>query len=277
MNENTGNRKIRICIANPAGNITIFVLDPFPRSQYQAVASQLLAMKELRGEQVAFITGPDSLEMCGLEFCGNASRSFALLKAKKEGLQGHGIMDISVSGCSERLQVVVDTSNNYTKIKMPLPRDVAAPDVIETAGTDALCALMEGAWIVDMDGIIHVVVQDKAPTRENFDLIKKYINDKYDPPAMGVMFFDTATSRLTPVVYVKEVDTTYFEGSCGSGSTAVAAAFCQEERTGTFSFALPQPAGTITASCEKAHGELKAIYIEGPVQLEEVREVDIRL
>ena len=274
MNENTGSRKIRICIANPAGNITIFVLDPFPRSQYQAVAGQLLAMEELRGEQVAFITGPDSLEMCGLEFCGNASRSFALLKAKKEGLQGHGVMDISVSGCSERLQVVVDTSNNYTKIKMPLPRYIAAPDPIETA---RLCSLMEGARIVDMDGIIHVVVRDKAPTRENFDVIKGYINDRYAPPAMGVMFFDTAVCRLTPVVYVKEVDTTYFEGSCGSGSTAVAAAFCQEERTGTFSFTLPQPAGTITATCEKAHGELKAVYIEGPVQLEEVREVEIRL
>ncbi len=53
---------------------------------------------------------------------------------------------------------------------------------------------------------------------------------------MGVMFYDTARNVLTPVVYVKDVDTTYFEGSCGSGSTAVAAAFCQEERSGTFSF-----------------------------------------
>lgn len=277
MKKQTESRKVRICIANPAGNITIFVLDPFPRSQYQTVAGQLLAMEALHGEQVAFITGPDSMEMCGLEFCGNASRSFALLKAKKEGLTGHGIMDISVSGCSQRLQVVVDTSNNYTKIKMPLPRNVAAPDAMETAGTDTLCSLMEGARIVDMDGIMHVVVRDKAPTRENFEVIKGYINDRYDPPAMGVMFYDTASGRLTPVVYVKDVDTTYFEGSCGSGSTAVAAAFCQEERTGTFSFTLPQPAGTITATCEKAHGSLKAVYIEGPVQLDAVRQVEILL
>lgn len=276
MNERT-KKNISICIANPAGNITIFVLDPFPRSQYQAVAGRLLAMEELQGEQVAFVTGPDSLEMCGLEFCGNASRSFALMKAKKEGVQGHAVMDISVSGCSERLQVVVDTSNNYTKIKMPLPRDVAAPDDEDIARTDTLCSLMTGSRIVDMDGIIHVVVRDKAPTRENFDVIKGYINGKFDPPAMGVMFYDTARNVLTPVVYVKDVDTTYFEGSCGSGSTAVAAAFCQEEKTGTFSFTLPQPAGTITATCEKAGGVLKAVYIEGPVRLGDVQQVSVQL
>lgn len=43
MNEKKKSSSIHICIANPAGNITIFVLDRFPRSQYQTVASQLLA------------------------------------------------------------------------------------------------------------------------------------------------------------------------------------------------------------------------------------------
>lgn len=275
--EAKSNRNINICIADPAGNITIFVLDPFPRSQYQTIASQLLAMEELQGEQVAFVTGPDSMEMCGLEFCGNASRSFALMKAKKEGIQGNAVMDIAVSGCGERLLAAVNTSTNYTKIKMPLPRNVAAPDVEDLAAADTLCSLMEGSRIVDMDGIIHVVVRDKAPTRENFDVIKEYINGRFDPPAVGVMFYDTALNALTPVVYVKDVDTTYFEGSCGSGSTAVAAAFCQDEKTGTFSFTLPQPAGVITVTCEKADGILKAVYIEGPVQLGPTRQVRVQV
>ncbi len=163
---------IHICIANPAGNITIFVLDRFPRSQYQTVASQLLAIDELKGEQVAFCHRSRLAGNVRPGVLRQRVPPFALMKAKKEGLQGHAVMDISVSGCSERLKVVVDTSNNYTKIKMPLPRDVAAPDVSDIAPTDTLCSLMTDSRIVDMDGIIHVVIRDKAPTRENFDVIR---------------------------------------------------------------------------------------------------------
>ena len=39
-------KNIDIIVANPSGNITIFVKTPVPRSEYQAVASQLLAMEE---------------------------------------------------------------------------------------------------------------------------------------------------------------------------------------------------------------------------------------
>ena len=48
-------RKIRIIVANPAGNITIFVKDRMGRDVYQKVASQLLDMEELKGEQVVWI------------------------------------------------------------------------------------------------------------------------------------------------------------------------------------------------------------------------------
>ena len=85
-----------VVIADPAGNITIMVLTPVDRKDYAQVAQQLLKDKTLNGEQVAFML-PDSdrkqttnhndslsdndlsagypaMEMCGLEFCGNASR-----------------------------------------------------------------------------------------------------------------------------------------------------------------------------------------------------------
>ena len=38
-------RKINIIVADPAGNITIFVKDRFGREDYQNVATQLLAME----------------------------------------------------------------------------------------------------------------------------------------------------------------------------------------------------------------------------------------
>ena len=67
---------------------------------------------------------------------------------------------------------------------------------------------------------------------------------------------------ITPVVYVKDVDTTYFEGSCGSGTTACAAAFGLEKGEGIHHFVFPQPAGTIEATAVIAGGGAEKGYVE---------------
>ena len=261
-------QNIHIQTADPAGNITVFVLDRFERNQYQHIASQLLSMKELKAEQVAFVTGEDSMEMCGLEFCGNASRAFALLLAKKRNVRGDAFIDISVSGIRERLTVAVNPEKNYTKIRMPLPLSV---ENWENTGTP----LPARCQAVDFGGILHIVLRDEIPSKERFDQIKEYIYSLADPPALGVMFYDSKKNLMTPVVYVKDVNTTYFEGSCGSGSTAAAAAFSADEGDGTFQFTLSQPAGVITASVEKRNGVINAVYIEGPVSFGSVMEVAV--
>ncbi len=267
-------KNIRILTANPAGNVTIFVLDKFERSQYQGIATQLLAIEELHGEQVAFVTGEHSMEMCGLEFCGNASRSFALMLAKDRGINGDAYVEICVSGCDEPLSVFVNTERNYTRIKMPNPLSVK--DLTFTYQKED-ADVVSPVKVVDFGGILHVIVTNQNPTRENFEYIKGRVYEKLSPPAFGVMFFDAEKNFLTPVVYVKDVDTTYFEGSCGSGATAVAAAFTDDESDGTFSFKLPQPAGTITATIEKRDGAIDAIYIEGSVSFSEAMQVPVEI
>ncbi|MBK5247532.1 MAG: hypothetical protein JJE49_09745, partial [Peptostreptococcaceae bacterium] len=112
---------LNIFIVNPGGNKTIFVLDHFERTEYKNIANILLANQEIGAEQVGFIIAEtDSeagrMEMCGLEFCGNASRSYALYLAKLLGINGIGSVSIKVSGIDEALEVEVDTSSNYTKI-----------------------------------------------------------------------------------------------------------------------------------------------------------------
>ena len=85
--------KPEIVCANPAGNITIFVLNP-PRGKAERVqtAETLMVDPDLKAEQVGFVYPPATpsglwrLEMAGGEFCGNASRSFWLLDALKSGL-----------------------------------------------------------------------------------------------------------------------------------------------------------------------------------------------
>lgn len=262
-------KKIDIIVANPSGNITIFVKTPVPRSEYQTVASQLLSMEELKGEQVAFILqnpqleGIDgSMEMCGLEFCGNASRSFGLILAQEAGECGIAEMKVLVSGCEEPLTVELDMDMNGAKIRMPNPIS---------------CEKKKECTIVDFGGIMHIIVEDLPATKEIFDMMKDRIYEQLDPPAMGVMFWDTAEKKLTPVVYVKDVDTTYFEGSCGSGTTAMAAAFSMGREDGTYSWSIPQPEGTIDATAVVKDGRAVEIYIDSPVDVKPLQTVEVEI
>ena len=265
-------KTINITVADPAGNITIFVKDRFDRKYYPTVANQLLDIEELKGEQVAYILdlegkeGLPKMEMCGLEFCGNASRSFALLAAKAQGRKGNSVITIDVSGSDTPLDVEVNTDTNYTKIKMPKALRVFDEEIFGIP-----------TQIADYGGIMHVVVKNIEATEETFNKYKDYINEKYNPPAMGVMFWDEKTETLAPVVYVKDVDTTYFEGSCGSGSTATATCFGLAKGEGEHKLAIPQPAGTIDTTCIVKDGFAEEVYIEGPVGLTEDIEVEVEI
>ena len=286
-------KKVKIIVANPAGNITIFVKDRFEREMYPQVAGQLLAMDNLKGEQVAFILDTPScgraegkMEMCGLEFCGNGSRSFGLIKAKEMGIKGKGSVLVDVSGCDEILTIEVDTETDYTKVKMPAPVRMSKIDLSPLAiGATAATADMSEVPVVDFGGILHVVLCGVPATQEIFTIIKDYIMAKFNPPAMGVMFCDgemkkegdSLICQMTPVVYVKDVDTTYFEGSCGSGTTACAAAFGLKHGDGIHHFVFPQPAGTIESTAHISGGRIEKIFIEGKVELSPEMEVEIDL
>jgi len=80
-----------VIIANPAGNITAFVLDNnIEKKDYIYVANKLMEIAELEIEQVGFVKEPKlggelRLEMMGGEFCGNATRSFGLYLAMLKG------------------------------------------------------------------------------------------------------------------------------------------------------------------------------------------------
>lgn len=248
---------IEYFIANPAGNITAFVVSSVERENYKVIANKLFEIRELGIEQVGFIKD-DKMEMCGQEFCGNASRSYGLYLAKQKNLKGEHAIEIKVSGSDTPLQVIVNTDTNYTKIEMPLP--------VKTINYKGV----KSGLLIDFEGIMHLILNDVPADDKLFEILKKDINDRYAPPAMGVMFYDSSSETLTPVVYVKDVDTTYYEGSCGSGSTALACALSDNLDDGCYVFSIKQPAGTIIASTEVKNKKIHKVFIEGPVDLSEI-------
>ncbi len=271
-------KNIKITVANPAGNKTIFVHDKVKRADYAKVAEQLLAMEKYEAEQVAFILevpecgrAEGRMEMCGLEFCGNATRTFGLMLAKEMGIKGEGKVYVDVSGVDEILTVEVNTETNYTRVTMPAYIDMKRFDL------SGIFDFNMNVKAVDFGGILHLIVPDLPANEDNFRRIRRFIYKQLNPPALGAMFCDVKTGALDPVVYVKDVDSTYFEGSCASGTAACAIALGSEKEDGDYTFSFPQPAGTINASVEVRDGKVQTVYIEGPVEIDETEEVTVEI
>ena len=276
---------IDLIVFDPAGNTTIMVLTPVPRSEYAETAKKLLEIDfdeycdwrgTAYGEQVAFVLdGEEKMEMCGLEFCGNASRSYAYYRVVVCGEgedAGDGLkkIEVNASGCDHPLSAVVDIKNRDSIIDMPLPYNIRLIDTSK-AGVPGLHPFVE------FDGISHLVLTGVEAEAEKFERIKNYFYEEISPgmDAFGAMFINEEEDLMRPVVYVRDVDTTYFEGSCASGTAAAAAAISATEPDGTYDYVFRQPDGTLNASVTKAEGRISAIRLGGIIEMTDIIHVEI--
>ena len=264
-----------IVIADPAGNMTAFVLDPVETPEDRAALSRaILADPLLKIEQAGFVSPPKTegglwrLEMMGGEFCGNAARSFGLFAAREQGLTCRMSLPVSVSGTESPVTVTADTESGWAEAEIPLP---LALESLEYSGV-CLPALV-------FDGITHLIAPDTAPSEGAFKKIKESLEKKYAtlhpcgriPAAVGVLFYDTGSRFMTPVVYVRATDTLVFESSCGSGSAALGVWESRDFPDGESRLSVAQPGGVIEVKVRKTGGRADSIRIGGIVTLSRVK------
>lgn len=257
--------KLNVLRADPAGNITLFVLDPVPVGDRAGIAARIMALPGTDVEQVGYLCPPVTggagrMEMAGGEFCGNATRAFGMLTAQKLG--GLPQVLVEVSGCEALVSVDVDWSNRTAKAQMPLPRCVSRVEVDGHPGT-----------LVDLGGIAHLVVEDVLPNLEFFDRAEPLFGAFPEADAYGVVFLNG--ERMTPLVKVPAAGTLVWEGSCGSGSLAAAAAQSMTAPDGPFARTYVQPAGTVEASVIRQNGKVVSAWIGGPVTLDPPCQIEI--
>lgn len=267
--------RLKVVRADPAGNVTLFVLTPVDRALRADAAGKLIAaLPEMKVEQVGFASVPlmgtaARLEMAGGEFCGNAARAWGMWTAREAGrVPRPERVRIEVSGCNHPIAVDVDWAEGTARTEMPLP--LAVRPVPEFGGT-----------LVHLGSIAHLVVWDEAPSREFFHRAEPAFKGMAGLEAYGVIFLNrldaAGEARLTPFVKVPSVGTLFQEGSCGSGSLAAAVAESVEVRDGEFCRRYVQPAGALTASVVRRGGEVRGAFIEGLVSLDEPVEVKLDL
>ncbi len=253
---------ITVTRADPSGNITLFVEGAVPKEAYAAVGAHLMQREELKAEQVGFITealdpvNAGRLEMSGGEFCGNASRAFGMLLAERQGMD-QATIPIEISGCVQPVRTDSDRTAGTAYAEMPLPEAITNITLPAPFGT---CPL------VCFGGIWHILAVGLSPETAPFSLAAETVYQQAEPEALGVMYLSPELDRMTPVVYVPASGTVFAEGSCGSGSTAVAAWLAQNGHGETV--VLQQPAGSIAVQIGRENGQLRSLRMGGRIRLE---------
>jgi len=205
--------KVEYRIFNPGGNITALVFNNHYSSKQKKVINDYILMNNKEVEQVGFIERYTfDLQMAGGEFCGNAIR--CAVKYYLESKNEKNIF-IKVSGMSEKLNAGI---NEEERVWVDIP--------IESVSESSV----KGEKIVKIEGITHIVVsieKSKIYLRNKANLkeyAKKIINRlKIYDKAVGVMFTQIKDNviRVYPIVWVRDMDTLFFETACGSGTVAV--------------------------------------------------------
>ena len=253
--------ELNILRADPAGNITVFVLDPVEKVQRAAIAEKIMAIPALKAEQVGYAcTAEDNvdghMEMMGGEFCGNATRAFACYAAKVRG-RGETRLSVAISGARNPVPVEIEPASGRAYAQMPLP-----------CALDRLCADGRDIPLVRMEGIDHALLLNEAPSPE---LAERVLAAMPGQDAQGVLFVQGG--RMTPLVYVPATDTRVWESSCGSGTVALAWYLARRFADGTHVFAFDEPGGRLEARVAMAGGRAARIEMGGAVRLGEERKI----
>jgi len=256
--------KIKVQRADPAGNITLFVHSQVEKEKRAALGAKLMAIRAFKAAQVGFLC-ENSMEMAGGEFCGNATRAYGMLLAKQKGLRGKCHLTLCVSGCDRPVGVDVDLDAQTARSEMPLPRFVRTETVDGQHGT-----------LVHLGGIAHLVVDGVEPTMEFFKKAGAAVFASMpELEAYGVIFLDSTTHRMKPLVKALAVNTLVWEGSCGSGTLAAMVSLCEGKPDGEYTQEFIQPAGTVTATVIRKGGKIENAYIGGGVTFDEPVEIEI--
>ncbi len=204
----------------PSGNPTALVIGIIKDLNKRKEINNELMSKYDFVEQVGFIN-PDinnpELVMAGGEFCGNATRSAIKYYLRDQ----EGLLKIKVSGVKKKLDAGIDKNGNVW-VDMPIIKGDYKNSVTQINGNSA---------IIRMYGITHLVIEsDDINKKYSKEKLKEYayeILEEYNllqEDAAGVMFIEKRDNNieLTPIVFVREINTLFYETACGSGTTAVA-------------------------------------------------------
>lgn len=249
-------------ILNPGGNKTAIVIgNEYSKEEKKQINDSILN-ENSDIEQVGFIdTKENKLEMAGGEFCVNATR--CAIWQYLEGKQGE--IELVVSGCKNKIKGGI-TKEKIVYVDMQIDKKIT--NLIDIEGIFNL---------VKLDGILLAVVNEKdskefiRSLKEDENKSKKELKEimsKFDTEekALGIILLEKeeTETKINPIIWVKEIDTLYYETACGSGSLATA--IYKKYSEGIENMGVVQPSGyTINVNLYMQNDYIEKATILGKV------------
>ena len=260
----------RVTVVRPGGNETAFVWDQLPREDQGRVSKMIQAQSPII-EQVMFIEeredGSYFGQMAGGEFCGNATRSFGYLMLDGQD----GTIDVSVSGATEKMRV--DVKSGMAKTQIPVRPELNS---VKTLNED-------GDYIVNLEGISFLitsagsrfgnrVMSNMADAEKRDQIVKDILGEVslITKPASGIMIVSEKAGKTScePFVFVRDIDTLYYETGCGSGSTSMGMVEAIKSGNSIKDFEIVQPSGlSLYVTINRDSDSFSTAFVDGPVEI----------
>lgn len=213
--------EIKYKILNPGGNKTALIKGCAYTNNQKKLINKMIMDKYSQVEQVGFLSNKiNRLEMAGGEFCMNATRC-AIYEYSKENKEK---VELSVSGTNKKL-IGRKLNDNKVEVKLDIGKNIE--ELIE-AKNEFTCVKIDGI-------LIAILYEEKSKKyiqklRENEETTKDELKQLMiteiasEEKAIGIMLLEKESGKIkiNPIVWVKEIDTVFYETACGSGSLGIA-------------------------------------------------------
>ncbi len=230
--------KLDYYLFNPTGNVTAFVSLPVS-SRLHGKAVNTILETEPSCEQVGFVSAfrdnNITIRMSGGEFCGNASITlgayYCMEKRINEAEIAVNFEECEIS-CKVNIKKLPDNSFSGN-VKMPKPLSILNRKYSLGGKTYTFPT-------VDYGNITHIICEGKPEKQTAETAVKKWCEENKFK-ALGIMFYNKENQSITPLVFVNESKTLFWESSCASGTAAVGEyLFSNEKECREYSFNEPK-------------------------------------
>ena len=245
-----------------------------------AIADEIMRVHP-QVEQVGFVyyvpgrPVPALLRMAGGEFCGNATMSAAALYLMRSGEETDSVR-VTVSGVSKPITVRLAKTEDES-----YEAGVEMPPAIEIGIKKLKSEVADASMtVVRMEGISHIVIEDKSELyalkkdKEAAEKLLKDWSECLDVECLGIMFLEGngASWSLTPLVYVRDVGTVFWENACASGTAAVGM-YMAGKLESAVDMTLDEPGGRLSVSSDP-ESRLTTLYGSTKLELSDVIETE---